>query len=58
MCYWTVQKYRNGKWLYVSGTDQYGNPIHTENKDWAWKFYNFDIAMSYFDLGYTILKNW
>lgn len=56
MTYWIVCKIRNKKFIYVSGTDEYGYPEHTENKSEAWKFYDFNVAMSYFNLGYMILK--
>lgn len=54
MPYWIVVK----KGEYVSGTDEFGYPLHTENKDEAYKFRNFDVAMSYFDMGYSIEKNY
>ena len=41
MPYWIVFK----KGQYVSGTDENGYPLHTENKDDAWKFYDFDVAI-------------
>ena len=52
MAYWVVLK--NGK--YVSGTDEFGYPIHTTEKEKAYKFYDFNIAMTYLDLGYAIIK--
>ena len=57
MTYWTVEKYQNGKCIYVSGTDEFGYPTHTDNKYDAWKFYDFGTAMNYFHLGYTIMKH-
>lgn len=54
MKYWIVRK--NGK--YVSGTDEFGYPLHTKNKEKAWKFYDFNVAMSYFNLGYCIIKQY
>lgn len=57
MTYWTVQKYHNGKWIYVSETDEYGYPIHTDKESEAWKFYDFNTAMSFFELGYIIMKH-
>ena len=54
MQYWIVFK----KGQYVSGTDENGYPLHTEDKDDAWKFYDFDVAMSYFNLGYCIQKEY
>ena len=50
--YWIV--FKNGK--YVSGTDEFGYPTHTKDKKEAFKFYNFDTAMSYFRLGYAVIK--
>ena len=58
MNYWVVFKIKNGKFIYVSGTDEYGNPTHTEIVSEAWKFYDFNIAMSYFNLGYAISKRY
>ena len=54
MPYWIIFK----KGQYVSGTDENGYPLHTENKDDTWKFYDFDVAMSYFNLGYCIRKEY
>ena len=51
--YWTV--FKNGE--YVSGTDEFGYPLHTKDKSKAFKFYDFDIAMSYLNLGYAVIKN-
>jgi len=56
MYYWLVYKPQNGKRLYVAGTDEYGYPTHTEDESEAYKFYNFGTAMSYFNLGYCIVK--
>ena len=50
--YWIV--FKNGK--YVSGTDEFGYPTHTKDRKEAFKFYNFDTAMSFFNLGYSIIK--
>ena len=50
--YWIV--FKNGE--YVSGTDEFGYPVHTEDKNKAWKFDNFETAMSYVSLGYAIIK--
>lgn len=50
--YWVV--FKNGE--YVSGTDEFGYPLHTKNKEEAWKFYDFNVAMNYFNLGYAIIK--
>lgn len=57
MTYWTVYKRQHGKCLYISGTDQYGYPIYTENEKEAWKFRCFDMAMSFFNLGHVIIKH-
>ena len=57
MTYWTVYKRQHGKRLYISGTDQYGYPIHTENEKEAWQFRCFDTAMSFFQFGYVIIKH-
>lgn len=54
MNYWLVFKIKNGRRIYVSETDEFGYPRHTENVSETWRFYNFDTAMSYFELGYTI----
>ena len=56
MKYWIVCKVQNGKFIYVSGTDEYGYPMHAEDKSEAWRFYDFNVAMSYFNQGYAILK--
>ena len=58
MEYWIVCKYRSGKWYFISGTDQYGNPEETTNKAEAWKFYRFESAWSYLSLGYIIHKEY
>ena len=50
--YWVV--FKNGK--YVSGTDKFGYPIHTTNESEAFKFYDFNMAMTFFHLGYAIIK--
>ena len=50
--YWIV--YKKGE--YVSGTDEFGYPTHTTDKSKAFKFYNFNTAMSYFNLGYAVIK--
>ena len=49
---WIVFK----KGMYIAGTDTTGYPIHTTKREEAWKFTNFEVAMSYFKLGYTIIK--
>ena len=50
--YWVV--FKNGE--YISGMDEFGYPLHTKNREEAWKFYDFNDAMSYFNLGYAIIK--
>ena len=57
MNYWTVCKRHKGKWLYISGTDEYGYPIHTENEKEAWQFCCFDTAMRYLDFGCVITRH-
>ena len=57
LTYWTVCKRNKGKWLYISGTDEYGYPIHTENEKEAWQFRCLDTAMNFFGLGYMIQKH-
>lgn len=52
--YWILFK----KGEYVSGTDEFGYPLHTRDKKEAWKIYNFDVAMSYFNLGYCVMKQY
>ena len=53
--YWIV--FKNGE--YVSGTDEFGYPTHTKNKKDAYRFYDFNLAMSsYFNLGYAIIKEY
>lgn len=49
---WIVFK----KGVYVAGTDSAGYPIHTAKREEAWEFTNFEVAMSYFKLGYAIMK--
>lgn len=51
--YWIV--FKNGE--YVSGTDEFGYPLHTKDKSKAFKFYDFNTAISYFNLGYAVIKN-
>jgi hypothetical protein len=58
MNYWVVFKIKNGCFFYVSGTDEFGYPTHTTVEEEAWKFNNFNTAMSYFNLGYTIEKKY
>ena len=58
MTYWVVFKIKNGRFLYISGTDEYGQPEHTDILSEAWKFNDFNVAMSYFHLGYCITKHY
>ena len=58
MNYWIVYKIKNGRFLYLKDTDEYGNPNHTEIESEAWKFYNFNTAMSFFNFGYAIEKKY
>lgn len=57
MCYWTCEKYRDGVKYFIRGTDQAGYPIETKNEAEAWKFNDFNVAMSYFNMGYSIMKH-
>lgn len=50
--YWIL--FKNGE--YVSGTDEFGYPIHTKNENEAFKFYDFNTAMSYLQLGYAVIR--
>ena len=53
MNYWIA--FKNGE--YVSSTDEFGYPLHTKNENEAYKFYDFNMAMStFFKLGYAIVK--
>ena len=49
---WIVFK----KGMYIAGTDAAGHPIHTTKREEAWEFMNFEVAMSYFNFGYAIMK--
>ena len=51
--YWIV--FKNGE--YVSGTDEFGYPLHTKDRNKAFKFYDSNTAMSFFNLGYSVIKN-
>ena len=57
MFYWTVEKYRNGVRYFIKGTDQAGYPIETTNENEAWHFKDFNVAMSFFNMGYSIMKH-
>lgn len=52
--YWVA--FKNGE--YISEIDKQGSPIHTKDKNKAFKFLNFGTAMNYFNSGYVILKVW
>lgn len=57
MAYWIVKKLDNENIIYVSGLDENGNPVHTEDKANAFKFHDLSIPMAlYFSLGYCIEK--
>lgn len=58
--YWLVYKLNHGNREYISGIDEHGYPTHTTQESKAWKIYNFDLAMSYFNLGvgYCVAKVW
>ena len=59
MAYWIVKKYDNGNIIYVSGLDERGNPIHTEEKEKAMKFHDLGIPMAlYYSLNYCIEKKY
>jgi len=48
---WIVHKMQNGKFIYVSGVDEYDNPIYTEDKSKACRFYDINSAMCWFNRG-------
>lgn len=52
MTYWIVRK--NGE--YVCGTDEFGYPLHTKDREKAWKFYDFNNAMVTLILDIVLLK--
>lgn len=54
MEYWIV--FKDGK--YIANTDEFSYPEYTTEITKAWKFYDFDTAMSYFNLGYAIIKQY
>lgn len=43
---------------YVQNIDKDGNVIHTSNKSKAYRFYDFGAAMSYFNSGYCVIKEY
>ena len=52
--YWLLCKGKD----YISGTDEYGYPTHSKDRNQAWKFYDFTIVMSYVSMGYCAVKEW
>lgn len=59
MVHWIVKKYNNGDMIYVSGLDEKGNPVHSDKKEEAVKFYDLSIPMAlYFGQGYCIEKRY
>jgi hypothetical protein len=50
--YWIA--YKNG--MYIADIDENGNLIHTKKENEALHFNKFNFAMTYFRLGYSILK--
>lgn len=58
MEYWIVFKIKKDKFYYVSGTDEYGNPMHTTDEKMALHFRIFSEAMEYFPLGYVVSKQY
>ena len=57
MTYWTCEKYRDGVKYFIKGTDQAGYPLETTNENEAWHFIDFNTAMSYFSMGYSVMKH-
>lgn len=57
MFYWLAFKIQNGKFYYVYNIDEYGYPRHTEDETQAMKIHNFDTAMRYVALGYSLTKH-
>lgn len=41
--------------IYVYGTDEFGNPLHTIDESKAYKFYDIVAAMRYHKVGYGIV---
>lgn len=50
--YWIV--FKDGE--YISGTDEFGYPLHTKDKNNAYKFYDINVVNSLLELGYSALK--
>ena len=55
-CMWYWIAYKDGR--YISGTDEFGYPIHSKDKKDAWKFYDFKVASSYLEFGYSLLQEY
>lgn len=54
--YSLVFKVEKGKNLYIAGfVDNHGTPSYTEDETKAYRFYNLNQAMRYYDLGYGIV---
>ena len=54
MNYHLVFKYEKMNPIYVCGTDEFGNPLHTIDESKAYKFYDIVAAMKFHKLGYGI----
>lgn len=54
--YWIMAKRIDGKKQFISGTDEYGYPMHSPNKDDAWKYREFSSVYAYIMLGYYAEK--
>ena len=57
MYYWTCEKYRNGVRYFIKDIDSAGYPLETTDENEAWCFTNFNTAMSYFNMGYSVMKH-
>ena len=57
MTYWTCEKYRDGIRFFIKDIDKAGYPIETKNEDEAWCFKDFGTAMSFFNLGESVMKH-
>ena len=54
--YSLVFKIEKGKNLYIAGfVDNHGTPSYTYDETEAYRFYNLNQAMRYYDLGYGIV---
>lgn len=58
MVHWVVMKYENGVVWYVADVDESGAPILTIEREKAYKFYDFGMAMTFFDKGYAVQKKY